>query len=342
MMKKLLSVIMALACSLSLFAVVVNAYNVPSDRFVMSPEADNYEIMVKGEILPDAIMVKMKPGYVKFGEEHDLKSIFEGIDFLDGYENPMLPAEKDFALVPYVLVDYDDVDHSQLSSVRPSVEELTNLYCMDPWNIWMNNLTDTDKDAVTWYYNPEGMYLPFFTREFFEKSYENLPQKDALTLEDFLEERYQSSPMKNVPGVREAIIDGDMTVFLENYDQSKHAAIFWIQLFDLEEHREMISTQYLSDMLDAFAAHEGVWAVSPVILKSSFFGGGGDDVVIPGDVNGDGALTIRDPALLMRYLAGWDVTAEISDLSKLDVDGNGSVNARDVAIMMRTLSGWSD
>ena len=59
---------------------------------------------------------------------------------------------------------------------------------------------------------------------------------------------------------------------------------------------------------------------------------------IPGDVDGDGVLTLRDVALIRRFLAGgWQI--EI-DLQAADANADGVVNLKDVAYLLRMLAGW--
>lgn len=72
----------------------------------------------------------------------------------------------------------------------------------------------------------------------------------------------------------------------------------------------------------------------PVTAKSS-------KVVIkspePGDANHDCDVTIRDAALILQYIAGWDVTI---DTGVADVDCNGDVTIRDAAKILQYIAGW--
>lgn len=61
------------------------------------------------------------------------------------------------------------------------------------------------------------------------------------------------------------------------------------------------------------------------------------DRILVGDVNGDGAIDIKDSVLLKRYLAGWN---EDINLSTADVDGSAEVNIRDCVLLNRYLAGW--
>ncbi len=58
---------------------------------------------------------------------------------------------------------------------------------------------------------------------------------------------------------------------------------------------------------------------------------------IPGDVNGDNIINLKDVALLQQYLSGWEVSiVEVS----ADTNGDGSINLKDVALLQQYLSGW--
>ena len=60
----------------------------------------------------------------------------------------------------------------------------------------------------------------------------------------------------------------------------------------------------------------------------------------PGDVDESGTVTLRDAALISRYLAGgWDVTINTDNA---DVDGSNTVTLRDAALISRYLAGgWN-
>ena len=60
---------------------------------------------------------------------------------------------------------------------------------------------------------------------------------------------------------------------------------------------------------------------------------------LPGDVNADGVIDLKDVVLLRRFLAGWDVTV---NLSNADVDLREGVDLRDVAYIVRFLVGGYD
>ena len=57
------------------------------------------------------------------------------------------------------------------------------------------------------------------------------------------------------------------------------------------------------------------------------------------DVNGDGEVDIRDSALIRRYLAGWEVEAEMN-MEAADVDDDGVVTIKDSTLIRRKIAGW--
>ena len=60
---------------------------------------------------------------------------------------------------------------------------------------------------------------------------------------------------------------------------------------------------------------------------------------MPGDTDGDGVLSVRDAAVLVRFLVGgWNVHV---DLSNADVDGDGKLTLKDVVRIRRFLAGWN-
>lgn len=61
------------------------------------------------------------------------------------------------------------------------------------------------------------------------------------------------------------------------------------------------------------------------------------DLIIPGDVNNDGFVTLADVTLLMKYLAGWDVT--INEVAS-DANADVKVNLADVTLLMKYLASW--
>lgn len=61
----------------------------------------------------------------------------------------------------------------------------------------------------------------------------------------------------------------------------------------------------------------------------------GEDILF-GDVNGDGKLTLRDVAMMMRGLASWDQEGFFDDVR--DFNSDGKFNSRDVAQFMRAIA----
>lgn len=57
---------------------------------------------------------------------------------------------------------------------------------------------------------------------------------------------------------------------------------------------------------------------------------------IPGDVNGDGRITLRDVAMMMRAIAGWAQEDYVPENE--DFNGDGKFNSRDVALIMRAIA----
>lgn len=68
--------------------------------------------------------------------------------------------------------------------------------------------------------------------------------------------------------------------------------------------------------------------------------------ILVGDIDGDGEINAKDATLLKRYLAGWNVEANIRDQSleilKISADANqdGEVNAKDATLLTRYLASW--
>lgn len=58
---------------------------------------------------------------------------------------------------------------------------------------------------------------------------------------------------------------------------------------------------------------------------------------IPGDVNDDGEVDMRDSVLLYRYLADWGVTI---NMANADVNADGEVDMRDSVLLYRYLADW--
>ena len=62
--------------------------------------------------------------------------------------------------------------------------------------------------------------------------------------------------------------------------------------------------------------------------------------VLKGDVNGDGSVSPKDRAAIIRYFASWDAYQSI-DMDAADVNGDGAVTPKDSAYLVRYFAGWS-
>lgn len=60
------------------------------------------------------------------------------------------------------------------------------------------------------------------------------------------------------------------------------------------------------------------------------------NAVIPGDVNGDGAVNNQDLVLLQQYLNEWNVTLSGNG----DINEDGRLNNRDLVMLQRYINGW--
>lgn len=58
---------------------------------------------------------------------------------------------------------------------------------------------------------------------------------------------------------------------------------------------------------------------------------------LSGDSNGDGEITIRDAALILQYIAGWNVYV---DETIADANGDGDITIRDAALILQYIAGW--
>lgn len=59
---------------------------------------------------------------------------------------------------------------------------------------------------------------------------------------------------------------------------------------------------------------------------------------MPGDINNDGKVNLRDVIRLNQYVAGWNVTV---DSGSTDVNGDGKTNLRDVIRLNQYVAGWN-
>ena len=58
---------------------------------------------------------------------------------------------------------------------------------------------------------------------------------------------------------------------------------------------------------------------------------------LPGDVDNNGVVNVRDLGTLQRYLNGWDI---IIHTANADVNADGIVNVRDYGLLQQYLNGW--
>ena len=59
---------------------------------------------------------------------------------------------------------------------------------------------------------------------------------------------------------------------------------------------------------------------------------------IPGDVNGDTKVNMKDIVLIQQYLNGWDVKI---DENAANVNGDKTINMKDVVLLQQYLNGWN-
>lgn len=59
---------------------------------------------------------------------------------------------------------------------------------------------------------------------------------------------------------------------------------------------------------------------------------------LPGDVDGDGAVTSSDALLALRYAMGLSEGSAL-DLTAADMDGDGSVTSADALLILRRAAG---
>lgn len=60
----------------------------------------------------------------------------------------------------------------------------------------------------------------------------------------------------------------------------------------------------------------------------------------PGDLSGDGQLTVSDMALLARYIVGDSAVSDNVDKTIADVNGDGEVNIMDLVYLYKLVAGW--
>ena len=58
----------------------------------------------------------------------------------------------------------------------------------------------------------------------------------------------------------------------------------------------------------------------------------------PGDANGNGKINLSDVSLLLKYIAGWDVSIQES---AADVTGDGKTDIDDVSLLLKYIAKWN-
>ena len=58
---------------------------------------------------------------------------------------------------------------------------------------------------------------------------------------------------------------------------------------------------------------------------------------LPGDVNDDGKVNVRDLGALQQHINGWDITINVA---AADVNDDGKVNIRDLGLIQQFINGW--
>ena len=62
-----------------------------------------------------------------------------------------------------------------------------------------------------------------------------------------------------------------------------------------------------------------------------------------GDINGDGAIDVKDRIALTRHLAHWTgyAEADLANFSAADLNGDGAVDVKDRIALTRYLAHWT-
>lgn len=60
---------------------------------------------------------------------------------------------------------------------------------------------------------------------------------------------------------------------------------------------------------------------------------------LPGDINGDGEVDLKDVTTLSRYIAGWNGLTVVE--AALDTNGDGEIDLKDVTLLSRYIAGWN-
>ena len=99
-----------------------------------------------------------------------------------------------------------------------------------------------------------------------------------------------------------------------------------ISIFTMDEENRELRINHYSIHREQFIG-ENNQLVLPITVR--------EPEAVKGDCDGDGAVTNNDVMLLVRYLSGWDVDAEIIDLTD-----DGRISNRDALYLIRLLTGW--
>ena len=81
-----------------------------------------------------------------------------------------------------------------------------------------------------------------------------------------------------------------------------------------------------------------VKTVAADIAKDVFASAPAAESVVPGDVDGNGIVNIRDAARLLLYIAGNDVDCLNA---ALDADGDGFITNDDASAILKSIAGYS-
>jgi len=60
-------------------------------------------------------------------------------------------------------------------------------------------------------------------------------------------------------------------------------------------------------------------------------------VTVPGDASGDGKINLTDVAMILKYIAKWEVAP---NLDTADVTGDGKVNLMDASLILKYIAKW--
>ena len=64
------------------------------------------------------------------------------------------------------------------------------------------------------------------------------------------------------------------------------------------------------------------------------------DKIYYGDPNNDDHINLNDITLMLRYIAGWNLSEREFDFAAADVNLDGVVNLSDVTKLLQYIAGW--